>query len=342
MNLNKDTILTELNKINDYSIPNESYSPFYSNIGLVIKEETEGAGTLFLHYNRNTRAVWQSLIDFPLKLNREKSLVNLLVFGDCDRTAQLAFFDTDAFLFEAKGMENIGLFRTPDATVLDHWTEDFSKKEVLVRGLSRNGDDRDPDTTVPFAVSIKMLKGSLIAEQGNITAKADENGTTRFAFVFKVLDVSADDMAGTMKKAPTDVNVAAEMCKEDILSCVKDLNIPHTSDPEREMIARALHGLLFNLAKAPGNLREHISSYPNRGRYPTHYLWDSCFQNLAYEEFSTELAEEFLMQLIKNQRSDGKIIHFLCSTALNRSFFQKGYSLLLSRPQRWFLRICKT
>lgn len=169
-----------------------------------------------------------------------------------------------------------------------------------------------------------MLKGSLIAEQGNITAKADENGTTRFAFVFKVLDVSADDMAGTMKKAPTDVNVAAEMCKEDILSCVKDLNIPHTSDPEREMIARALHGLLFNLAKAPGNLREHISSYPNRGRYPTHYLWDSCFQNLAYEEFSTELAEEFLMQLIKNQRSDGKIIHFLCSTALNRSFFQKG------------------
>ena len=314
MNLTKETILNELSKINDYSISTESYSPFYSNIGFVMKDDTEGLGELHIHYNRRDRIVWNDTVKFPLGLNKEKSLVNLLVFGEGEKEASLAFYDTDAFVFEAKGLENIELLRGLDETVADYWTEFFSKNGLLIRGLSQNGDGRDPDVTVPFAVNIKMNKGSLTKKKGNITAAADANGEIAFSFVFKVLEVSEDEITKTVKKAPKTVCEAAKICEDDIISCVKGLDIPDVSETECQMLSRAIHGLIFNLAKAPGCLKNNISSYPNRATYPTHFLWDSCFQNLAYEHLSPELAKESLMQLINNQRVDGKIIHFLCST----------------------------
>jgi glycogen debranching enzyme len=70
----------------------------------------------------------------------------------------------------------------------------------------------------------------------------------------------------------------------------------------------------MNLCKAPGQLRHFISSFPNRGKYPTHFLWDSCFQNLAYELLNPRLARDSLLQLTSCIRSDGKIPQFLCST----------------------------
>ena len=93
MNLNKETILKELSKINDYSIAKESYSPFYSNIGFVMKDDTEGLGQLHIHYNRKNRKVWDNTVKFPLSLNKEESLVNLLVFGEGEKKAKLAFFN---------------------------------------------------------------------------------------------------------------------------------------------------------------------------------------------------------------------------------------------------------
>ena len=314
MNLNKDTILKELSKINDYSIAKESYSPFYSNIGFVMKNDTEGLGQLHIHYNRKNRKVWDNTVKFPLSLNKNESLVNLLVFGEGEKKAELAFFDTDAFMFGSKGLENVELLRDLTEDVADYWCDFFSKNSLLIRGLSKNGDGRDPDNFVPFAVNINMLKGTLTKKKGQVTALADENGEILFSFIFKVLEVSQDDIKATLKKAPKTVCEAAKICEDDIISCVENLNIPDVSEAELSILSRAIHGLIFNLTKAPGFLKNNISSYPNRATYPTHFLWDSCFQNLAYEHFAPQLAKESLMQLINNQRVDGKIIHFLCST----------------------------
>lgn len=90
---------------------------------------------------------------------------------------------------------------------------------------------------------------------------------------------------------------------------------PNTTEPHEQMVlARALHALISNCTEAPGMLAGHVAAFPNRGTYPTHYLWDSCLQNLALELLEPKLAEDALLLLTENQRADGKMYHFICST----------------------------
>ncbi|HBM80287.1 MAG TPA: hypothetical protein DD426_05540 [Clostridiaceae bacterium] len=43
-------------------------------------------------------------------------------------------------------------------------------------------------------------------------------------------------------------------------------------------------------------------------------MWYACFQNLALEYMNPLLAEDSLLLLTENQRIDGKIPQFICST----------------------------
>ena len=61
-------------------------------------------------------------------------------------------------------------------------------------------------------------------------------------------------------------------------------------------------------------LNGYVSAYPSRGEYPTHFLWDSCFQNLALEYLNPRLAKDSLLMYHHYQRVDGKFMQFLCST----------------------------
>ncbi|NJM16576.1 MAG: hypothetical protein HC896_15465 [Bacteroidales bacterium] len=79
-------------------------------------------------------------------------------------------------------------------------------------------------------------------------------------------------------------------------------------------MSQAIISLLFNSCKAPGNLEGHIAQFPNRGDYPTHFLWDACFHNLALDYMHPRLSKDALLLLAKNMRPDGKMPHFLCST----------------------------
>lgn len=86
------------------------------------------------------------------------------------------------------------------------------------------------------------------------------------------------------------------------------------TEKEAEILSHALKGLLFNSTLGQGMLKGFVSAYPSRGNYPTHFLWDSCFQNLALEYLNPRLAKDSLLLYHKCQRCDGKFSQFICST----------------------------
>ena len=311
MKINKENILAVLSEENNYTTPRESYSPFASNIGLIVDPQSNGVDALWLHYNRFSRPLWQKLIGIPAPFDVKRSTVDKLVFGDAQ--AALAFYDTDCFLFTAKDTGEIPLFRQPAEPLGEHWLCQYGDA-LLIQGYSRNGDGRDPDEAVCFLAGVRPLAGTLRAEDGNITALGDENGYLTLAFAFRFLTLSQEALIERLNAVPDTIDKAAALCAAHLTDCVSELSLNAETPTERKMLAKALHGLLFNLTKAPGALAGRLSSFPNRGEYPTHFLWDTCFQNLAYELASEALVKDFLLQFPANQRGDGKYPQFLCST----------------------------
>ena len=306
--LTKDTVLNYYRGTGDYSTGDTSYSPFYSNIGLEIHSDKPGIKKFRLHYNRFSRVLWDSFASFGGTLDRKASSPERLVF---DSGAKLSFYGTDAFMLFADGEECIKLLTDENEALADCWLAETDEKYILTRGYSKNGDVRDPDETVPFMLGIRAVNGRLHTEADCITAEP-ENGRLLLAFAFEVLTPDADSVKQKLFAAPKTVEACAHLCLGVIKDTVKNLDI--TCSPEAaRAAARAINGLTENLTKAPGDLNKYISSYPSRG-YSSHFLWDTCFQNLAYEEMNPELAKEFLLQFRANQRSDGKYPQFLCST----------------------------
>ena len=310
--IDRSNILDLLSEENTYTTPRETYSPFYSNIGLILDENSTGIDALWLHYNRFSRPLWNKLTDFPASFNKQSSRVEEIVIGRDQ--AKLAFYGTDRFMLSAEGIASVGLFREPAEQTKEYWIQRSDDKTVVIQGYSANGDGRDPDREVCFLAGVRAATGTLTVDETGISAHCDANGRLTLAFAFEFLAIDEKRLLQKLKNCPQDVDGAAALCAEDIRECVKDLSLTTKTETERKMLAKALHGLLFNLAKAPGDLSQHVSSYPNRGEYPTHFLWDTCFQNLAYELMNGELVKEFLLQFAANQRSDGKYPQFLCST----------------------------
>ncbi|MBR0510626.1 MAG: hypothetical protein IJJ85_10970 [Clostridia bacterium] len=292
-----------------FSDAETGYSPLFSNIGLQADKETDGVGSLWLYYNRCARAVFNRTVDLPLPLSPERSGLHKLVFGNGE--AVLSFYDTDSFLFRSIGIPEIPLFREPDGSTQSLWIEDPAINPKLC-GLSGNGDGRDPDGAVPFKVFVEVKKGRLFAPDAkNISVSADENGDALFSVQFRLPD-APDDLY--QKPSPDSIDAAAAACKAWLEQNTAALSLPCPDARAVPVIAAAVRGLLFNCAKAPGLLKKRVSAFPNRGTYPTHFLWDACFQNLAYELINPALARDFLLLFKDTQRTDGKYGQFLCST----------------------------
>ncbi len=292
----------------DFSMPDSSYSPLFSTIGLEASAGTNGIGSMWFHYNRATRAVCGRLFDFPLALNSDKSDICGLVFGDESKSARLAFFDRDAFVFEADNIEAIPMFCNTEA---EYWTERKSENEIRIKGYSCNGDGRDPDEKVGFTADIKAQTGRIICKENEIKAEA-ENGKISLVFFFQALEIS-EEKSDIILAEKTDFSDAKKLCEKWFSDFTKSFSL-NVNEAEEEIVSAAVFGLMFNAAVGQGMLSKHISAYPSRGGYPTHFIWDTYFQNLAYEKINPFLAEEFLLQITANQRPDGKFPQFMCST----------------------------
>lgn len=314
MIINREKIVENFNSINDYSSMQKTFSPFYSNIGIEVDSETDGAGALWLHYNRSSRKMWDNFISFPLKQNKELSSAFEIFYGDNINNSHITFCDTDTVYFSSDNLAFAELFREANEKLKSFWIENCDENFFEAFGYSVNTDERDPDETVPFYICAKAVDGHFESSKKTVKILCDKNKKITFVLSIKILDIDRENAIEKIKNAPENFSKAKEKCKMFYLDCFDNFSIKINREDEEKIIAKAAYGLTANLAKAPGKINCHISSYPSRGSYPTHFLWDTCFQNLAYEELSLPLAKEFLLQIAHYQRSDGKFPQFMCST----------------------------
>ena len=289
----------------------QSFSPCFSSVGIIAGKGDNGIGALVLHYNRETRTLFQKLVDCSLPYNATASDYTQLVCGE--NKLKLSFFNKNAFTLQINGEEPVSIFREADPFTEKLWYEEISQTGIRIRGYSKNIDGRDPDAFVPFCICVKVCKGYLFADDRAICIRP-ETGEILLHAVFECLEFDIAEMEAMLNAAPDNADDAAEATKKWILSLLPafSLNVPDPTQANK--LKFSVMGLLFNLTIAEGNLKYHVSAFPNRGTYPTHFLWDTCFQNLAYERFSISLAKDLLLQNIDLQRSDGKYEQFLCST----------------------------
>lgn len=314
MKLSKEKLIEKFNTVNDFSSKQKTFSPFYSNTGIEVNSSDEGAGALWLHYNRASRKTWNKILEFPLKQNKEKSSAFEIAYGENEKSAGLTFSDTDTIFFHSENLPSVELFTEKDERLHSYWIKSFTEKTLEICGYSCNADDRDPDETVPFYIYLKTICGTLKKVEEKLYVSADDEKNISLVFSIQLLDIDEKSIKEKIDSAPKTFKEAREKCRKFYLDCFEDFTLEINDENEEKIIAKATYGLAANLAKAPGKLGKHISSFPSRGTYPTHFLWDTCFQNLAYEELSMPLAKEFLLQIAHYVRSDGKFPQFMCST----------------------------
>lgn len=299
-------------KVKAFETSAESYSPLFSSIGLQICPGVNGVGRLYFNYNRASRSIFDTTIDFPFEMNCEKSNMGKIVFGNGE--GKLSFYKNDAFMFESSGVEEYIIFSKISDDTPESWLSEKKPKKFIFRGYSKNRDARDPDATVGFIIGVSAKKGKIRYLKNGIKIKADENGETRLVFAFEGLECSEESVAKALGSAPACVEYGEKITTQWLEKYTSDLKIDYANEKEKDIVLTAVQGLVFNTTYGQGSLKGLLSAFPSRGGYPTHFIWDTYFQNLAYEELSPELAEDFLLQIVNQQRKDGKFPQFMCST----------------------------
>ncbi len=295
----------------NYTISQNSFSPLYSDFGLGLDGDFAGIRTLYLHYNRSTSSLFEPLLTLPGKLETYTPRADKVVYKTDESECEISFYDEDCVLTSCRTQCKISLFNSQ--TLNDFWIADMDESTLVLQGYSNNGDSRDPDKEVAVMVGVRALKGKLSCENDEISA-LPVDGEILLSFAFDVMNVDASEIKARLQNSPESVELAAEKTRAWVCETVKSLDVRLDDERQSTVFVKSIITLIFNLAKAPGNLEGYISSFPNRGGYPTHFMWDSCFQNLAYELMNIDLAKDSLLQLCNNIRPDGKIPQFLCST----------------------------
>ncbi len=313
MKFNAEAILNK-KEILDIHFRDVSYSPLYSTTGLVANNKYNGIESLVLNYNRKCRNIWDSFIKFEEGLIRVPSSMDKLRFEKDEKNATIVYYGRDMLVIDTNNTASFELCGEITEECKGVWVESKTDDTVVIRGYSLNGDARDPDQSVPYRAGIKVIKGSIIEKDKKITAKADGNGKIYIAFVFEALETSEESIIESLDKAPESIEIAMDISKKWFEDTLYGFETEVESEQEASILSKALKGLLFNSTIGQGMLNGYVSAYPSRGVYPTHFLWDSCFQNLALEYLNPRLAKDSLLMYHHYQRVDGKFMQFLCST----------------------------
>ncbi len=299
----------------NYEIKQNSFSPIYSDFGLGLDGDFAGIRTLYLHYNRATRSIFEPLFSVNGTIKEYIPRADKVTYKTETAECSISFYDTDCFFVECKTLERINVFTKFSDDVSSAWLEYNDDNYIIFQGFSLNGDVRDPDKEAPFNVGLRVIKGRYSIENDSFFV-SPVDGEIKLAFSVSVMELDIEATKENLAKAPEKAETAADLTRAWISETIKGLNVELSNDKASTVFVKAIITLIFNLTKAPGNLADYISSFPNRGGYPTHFMWDSCFQNLAYEIMNDDIAKDSLLQLAHNIRHDGKIPQFLCSTWL--------------------------
>lgn len=298
----------------DYSGINTSFKPCYSNYSLCF-DKNNGALSLALNYNRKSRFLWNSFVKIPGAVESLSQRIDGIKIKTSSAAFDISASGTDIYVLDISASDKVEIFADADDKLGDNWLEEKYSKNLLVRGYSANADSRDPDRFAPVMIGVKLLSGEFrYYKNGRIFIKPDADGRAYAVVCPEVFTPSADSIRKKYASAAKTTDEARETVKAWVKECVGDtLEMPR--DPRaKDTFLRAVEGLIFNLTKAPGALAGRISAFPSRGGYPTHFLWDSAFQNLGYELMNPDIARDSVLQLTENIREDGRIAQFLCST----------------------------
>ena len=278
-----------------YRDADRSFSPFYSNIGLTF-DKNAGVASIELHFNRRTQSL-RSAVTLDGAGGLEAGIASVRS-GDLQAT----FFGRDAFVLSGKRDFTLNFLADPKFRVISDDTGEFRVIHALLSTL----DPRDPDVEVPILLALRLQSG---AWDGNtIRGQAPSVACT-----IQLIAIDVEQAKNALSD-PVTTESANEATKGWVRQAVGNLRLFPKSPHERSVLSRSVQALLMNSVEAPGLLAGRISSYPSRGGYPTHFLWDSCFHMLALEEMDDRLCRDALMILTDNVRPDGKIAHFVCST----------------------------
>lgn len=294
----------------EFSDRDTSFSPCYSSVGLGAGKDIPGIGTLWFHYNRRTREVFDRFISFDLPPDTEKTDITALYFG---KNTVLTCAGVNCFEFESGELDSVTLFDG-----ISKFTKDFrlcsdEMNLAFFRGFSLTDEGRDPDVEVPFGIAVYCLDGKLSSDGETYKVNAD-GGKIRFGISVGILTV---DEPKLLIRA---LNITKHSCTEyteysgQQLHEIADAFGEDYPEKEKEMLAGATRTLLLNTTQAEGKLSGYLSCFPSRGTYPTHFMWDTYFQNLGYAVFDSEAALDFLLQIAHYCREDGKFPQFMCST----------------------------
>lgn len=306
----------------DYSKPERSFSPLFSNFGICFDKAVPGISCLLLHYNRTTRDIWNPLLQLNGTVSGYDFKIDSVSVYTEKSELQVSYYDTDALLINCKTTEPISLLAHGSSDAAGCWFTSNSSDSIILQGYSRNRDVRDPDPCVPFLCGMKAIQGELLLSDSDIQVIPDQTGEILIAFAADVMDISSARLINKLESAPQNIDIAKGKIRTWLEYCIGSTLISPGDEKTKIPFLQSISTLLMNLAKAPGYLKSHIASFPNRGGYPTHFLWDSAFQNLAFELMNPALARDAILQLTDNIRPDGKIPQFICSTWARPSYSQ--------------------
>ncbi len=305
----------ELENKLDFSTAAQALSPFFSNVGLGFASRP-GIDELHFYYNRRATTLGPGWLTFAGERCDARAGVLGVSQRDPAGSVEFAFFRRDSWMVEAR-CRGGAVLRLGGPSLRDSWVE-LRRAETIVWRLNvKTPDPRDPDAMFPVWLGAAVQRGTIVshsADTGEMAIEADGEGRIVLGFAVRVLEGSAERVAADLGAVPSSFEVARSRTAEWIEEMLGGWTPPDADAPLSLVLAKAVHGLLSNGVGAPGLLGGRVAAFPNRATYACHYLWDSCFQNLAWEALNPAVAADSLLLLTENLRADGKMGMFVCST----------------------------
>lgn len=308
----QEVIYKEIKRVTGFNNSESSYSPMFSTVGLCVSPNRNGVGNLWLSYNSATRSIFNELISLPYPLNTRESSIYRLVFGF--NKGRLAFWKNDGFVFECEGVSELKMLTSVSPGTADLWKEADSDREYLIlHGYSLNQASEDPDSVVPFIFGVRAICGNIDTSDG-YKIKADADGRIAVACDFEALKATSKYVKNILMTSPASVEEAALLCRRWLRNNSRSFEYEAKNETEIKNIALAVKGMLFNYSKAQGSLENCVTPFPSRGTKAYTSVWDVFFGNMGYGLLGTNNSKDFIKQIARSSRADGKISGKLCST----------------------------
>lgn len=290
-----------------------------------------GIATLYLHLNRVTRALGAPFLAVPGRLVADARRALTVEQDLSEGRLRIAFCGTDTFVVEATGVDHARLAFLDDPA-------------LRLAGVGRLGADRryrasvptldarDPDPVLPVTIGARLLHGAWDDGEASGRLRAAPDGDWRLLVTVALLEVDDARVAAQLDGAAATFDEALGRSRAWLAEALGGWHLPEPEPAAARLAATAAYALLSNGCAAPGLLAgpvgrtgdatpeasdrrsRRVASYPSRGGYPVHFLWDACFHTLGLSAMAPSLATDALEILTDNVRPDGMLPHFVAAT----------------------------